>query len=372
MKFLLGNRKGRFRRGASLGLLVLLGILLSGCTSIGPTTIERDRFDYVAAISESWKRQTLLNLIKTRYIDVPVFLDIASVINQYSMERELSLGIEGEFYNRSDPSYVGPSIGATGRYTDRPTITYNPLMGQNFARSLMRPIPLPAIFFLLESGYPADHVLRICVQNIQGLRNCRNGPLVQQDADAAFYELINLLVKLKGTNGFTIRRTGRDRAAGRSLIFKTPGNETAARHLRRIKQLLELDPTQDEFPFISGSVALNHEEITILSRSIMQIMTEFAAFIDVPEADIAEGRVYAIDQEAAQADHHLPPLIRVHNSLAEPERPHVAVPYRGSWFWIDDRDIHSKTMFYFLMVLFSSTERGDSEQAAPIISVPTN
>lgn len=357
---------------APFGILALVVILLSGCTSIGPTTIERDRFDYVSAISESWKRQTLLNLVKTRYIDVPVFLDIASVINQYSMERELSLGIEGEFYNRSDPSYIGPSIGATGRYTDRPTITYNPLMGQNFARSLMRPIPLPAILFLLESGYPADHVLRICVQNIQGLQNCRNGPLVQQEGEAAFYELLDLLLKLKEIDGFTIRSASTDSTAGRSLVFKTPENEAAARYLRRIKQLLKLDPTYDEFPLIPGSVALNHREIAILSRSMMQIMTEFAAFIDVPEADIAEGRVYAIDHEAAQAYQQLPPLIRIHNSLAEPERPHVTVPYRGSWFWIDDRDIHSKTMFYFLMVLFSSTERGESAQAAPIISVPTN
>ena len=372
MKFSIGNGKMKLTRGSSQGLLVLLIVLLSGCNSIGPTTIERDRFDYVSAISDSWKRQTLLNLVKTRYVDVPVFLDIASVINQYSMESELRLGIEGEFYNRSDPSYVGPSIGATGRYTDRPTITYTPLMGQNFARSLMRPIPLPAIYFMLESGYPADQVLRICVQNIQGLQNCRNGPLIQQEAEAEFYELLDLLLKVKKIDGFTIRSAGKDSAAGRSLVFKTPENEAAGRCLRRIKQLLNLDPAHDEFPIISGSVALNHREIAILSRSIMQVMTEFAAFIDVPEADTAEGRVYALDQEAAQTDHQLPPLIRVHNSLAEPERPHVAVPYRGSWFWIDDRDIYSKTMFYFLMVLFSSTERGDSAQAAPIISVPTN
>ena len=90
------------------GILFLVVILFSGCTAMGPTTIKRDRFDYVSAISESWKQQTLLNLLKTRYIDVPVFLDIASVINQYSMEHELSLGIEGEFYNRSDPSFVSP------------------------------------------------------------------------------------------------------------------------------------------------------------------------------------------------------------------------------------------------------------------------
>ena len=35
---------------------------------------------------DSWKRQMLLNLLKVRYTDAPVFLDISSVINSYSLE----------------------------------------------------------------------------------------------------------------------------------------------------------------------------------------------------------------------------------------------------------------------------------------------
>ena len=35
--------------------------LLLGCASIGPSTITRDRFDYVTAISESLKKQVLLS-----------------------------------------------------------------------------------------------------------------------------------------------------------------------------------------------------------------------------------------------------------------------------------------------------------------------
>jgi hypothetical protein len=34
----------------------------SGCATIGPATIARDRFDYTAAIAESWKRMMLLNI----------------------------------------------------------------------------------------------------------------------------------------------------------------------------------------------------------------------------------------------------------------------------------------------------------------------
>src|SRR6185437_4625902 len=72
------------RKTPSIMVCVLL--TLGGCASIGPGTVARDRFDYISAISDSWKAQMLLNLVKLRYGDAPVFLDVASVINQYAIE----------------------------------------------------------------------------------------------------------------------------------------------------------------------------------------------------------------------------------------------------------------------------------------------
>jgi hypothetical protein len=43
--------------------LLVATLLTSSCASIGPTTVARDRFDYTAAISDSWKNQMLLNTI---------------------------------------------------------------------------------------------------------------------------------------------------------------------------------------------------------------------------------------------------------------------------------------------------------------------
>jgi hypothetical protein len=123
-------------KAATVGAMVFVAVQLSGCAGIGPPTVDRDRFDYVSAISESWKRQTLLNLLKTRYLDAPVFMDVSSVINQYALEGEIELGFTWSGSNTQ-------SLGGTGKYTDRPTITYNPVMGKNFAQSLLRPIPIP-------------------------------------------------------------------------------------------------------------------------------------------------------------------------------------------------------------------------------------
>lgn len=54
--------------------LLLCLALLSGCTQLGPRSITRDRFDYAAAVADSWKEQALLNIVKVHYADNAVFV----------------------------------------------------------------------------------------------------------------------------------------------------------------------------------------------------------------------------------------------------------------------------------------------------------
>lgn len=349
----------------AVGTMILVVIQLVGCAGIGPSTIDRDRFDYVTAISESWKRQTLLNLVKTRYLDAPVFMDIVSVINQYSLESEINAG-----FNWSDLNTQ--SLGGRGMWTDRPTITYSPLMGEKFARSFLIPIPIPAVLLLIQSGYPADSVVRICVQTINGLENLRSSPIAAKEADPEFCELSDLLRSLQKMDGMAIRSQSIDNKRTMVMVFRPPNNEAAAGNLKRVMQLLGLDAEVREFRVVHGGFALNNKEIVILNRSLSQVMAEFAAYIDVPESDIAEGRVYAAKQGGAETEAQFPPLTRVHSGTSKPDDAFVAVSYHDHWFWIDDRDIYSKAMFQFLMTLFSFTERGESKQMAPVITVPTN
>jgi hypothetical protein len=52
-------------------------LTIAGCTAVGPGTINRDRPAYGESLADSWKDLMLLNVVKLRYADVPVFLDVA-------------------------------------------------------------------------------------------------------------------------------------------------------------------------------------------------------------------------------------------------------------------------------------------------------
>src|SRR5262247_2128978 len=150
-------------------LLFLAG--LSGCASIGPLTVQRDRFDYVTAISDSWKSQMLFNLVKLRYGDAPIFLDVSSVITQTGYQA--TVGVTGSWFQHPFSSSAGAT--AAGTYGEKPTITYLPISGEKFARTLLTPIPPAAILNFLQAGYPVDLVFRLTVNVINGIHSRYGG-----------------------------------------------------------------------------------------------------------------------------------------------------------------------------------------------------
>ena len=353
-----------------IGLLLLALVGLAGC-SIGPGTMARDRFDYSAAMAESWKQQMLLNVVKLRYSDAPVFLDVGQVVSGYTVQSTFSAVGNVFSTNGPVPGVPNSSIGlsAQGQYTDRPTITYTPLMGERFARSLMAPIPPPSIMSLIQAGNPVDLVLRLGVHVVNGIRNRYGGDARAMRADPEFYELIERLrrIQLSGGVGMRVHRTGKEEAT--VLSFRRTGDPAVEEDIAAARRLLGLDPHANEFRVVYGAVAANDREIAIVSRSILEILIDLSSFITVPEADVREQRVSPTMAADEGPDGPIRPLLRVSSSADRPPDAFVAVSYRKSWFWIDDRDIPSKRLFTFLMFLFTLVETGTKEQP-PVITIP--
>ena len=350
---------------AAIRLICVSVLLLAGCASIGPPTVVRDRFDYVAALSDSWKRQTLLNLLKVRYDDAPVFMDVTSVISAYSVQGDISVGGQVTPLGRSGDTFA--SAGAAGQYSDKPTITYQPLSGDKFARSLMAPIPVTGILSLIQAGFPADLVLRICVNSINGLENDYGGAGNPRAGSPKFRELMTALRQSQAAGGQGFR-TKANKDQQKVVMFFRPSSDEVEPLARRVRELLGLDPMAREFTVVYGTFPEPDAEIAILTRSILQVMIDLAAQIDVPAADIADGRVYS-PQRTAEQQRLFPSLFAIQNGSAPPEDAYAAVRFRGQWFWIDDRDQQSKRTLTFLMMMFSLTE-GALAQGAPVVTIP--
>ena len=80
-----------------------LALSATGCyRAIGPQSVARDRHLYAASLSDSWKEQTLLNIVKMRYLDPPVFVDVGNIVASYSLQQGVSAGAK----HRSRPAEV--------------------------------------------------------------------------------------------------------------------------------------------------------------------------------------------------------------------------------------------------------------------------
>lgn len=348
-------------------LLLASGLLAGGCGSIGSKTVYVDRFDYSEALSSTWKQQMLVNMVKLRYGDTPVFLDVASVINQYSVETQVDM----RFNWVSPVVSIGDSqsVGGSARYSDKPTITYTPLAGERFARSLMKPLPPSAVLSLIQAGYPVDLVLRICTHSVNGVRNRYGGASRARPADPEFYPLLGHLRRIQdsGSMGLRVQKVSDTEAIMMALRggtgLKDDGDAQA------VRKILKLDPAAHEFRVAYGAVAKDDKEIAILSRSVLEITIDLASFIEVPAEHVEQQRVGATMALEMIDGKPMAAPIRIQGGASAPGDAFARIKYRDSWYWIDDRDLRSKSVFSFMMFIFSLTET-EGREGAPIVTIP--
>jgi hypothetical protein len=333
--------------------------------------VPRDRTDYITAVAESWKEQTLLNVVRMRYGDAPSFVDVSSVISAYTFQGQVSASGQIPTSQAAAPSGLAILGGATS-YSDRPTITYTPLSGDRFSRSLLRPIPPSAIFELIQAGFPADVVLQITARGINGLSNRSSLGGETRQADPDFYEVLAALRRLQLSGEVSLRIQKREGEDLGLVLISSGRTEQSSRDLRLLLEKLHVKPGDGgEIKLVFGSLARGENEIAVLSRSMLGVLLEVGNGITLPGADIADGKAMPSGRRTEAPDARDRPLVEIHSGSAQPPGVYAAVHYRDGWYWIADNDFASKRVFTFLMLFFSLAETGVTPQP-PLVTIPAN
>jgi len=351
-----------YARRCALLCVAVTCCLLPACRSIGPRRVLADRVSYADAISRTWKDEMLLNLVKLRYADAPLFLDISSVIAQYSLEAQVNAG--GQWPDISGHDSL--ALSGSGRWSDRPTITYVPLSGQRFTRSLLTPIPPASVVSLVQGGWAVDTVFRICVRGINGVRAEARMRLTAQQEDPRFQPLLDALrrLQIRGLIGLRVEKHETGEVA--LLSLPSDGDPDSQKDVEFVARTLGLDAGVHDFTLGFGIRNRSGREIAMLTRSMTEVLTELALDVQVPADHIADGRT----GDAVGGVGIARGSFKVQSGRERPPDAFAAIRYSDYWFWIDARDFRSKRSLSFLMLLLSLAETGGGA-VAPGLTVTT-
>jgi hypothetical protein len=370
---------------------------------------------YSDAVRVAESEQILVNLVRLRYRDIPVFLAVSNISTQFEFESQAD--ISGGILSGGPD---GATLGVGVRYSERPTISFSIMGGEDFQQRMLQPLQTPAIALLAESGWREDRVLRITTEEVNGLKNApaASGPTPRRKPKFEnFGEAATLIHDLSSRRlidfEFETRREqlsatlpasqvdGEDTvmavkagvefeatpagslalvAEKRKLFLRFSPESDASPEATRLRELLRLDPSLRRFEFVGAEDSELDafqpdqilREVAIDARSLMGVLYYLSNGVQLPQEHVDAGIVKAtldVNDEPFDWTEVLAGLFVVKTSKKRPERAAVAVRHRGHWFYIPDDDGNAKATFLLLHDLFS-LQAGNVEEIKPVLTLP--
>ena len=391
-----------------------IAVGLGGC-QIGPGTLPVSSAHYSDAVRVAQSEQILVNLVRLRYRDQPVFMEVTSISTQF--EIGASASVNGSVVE-SGPDTLG--IGGGLEYSERPTITFGIMGGDAFERDMLEPVSINTIALLAESGWRVDRVLRLTVESLNGLRHAAtaSGPTPSSAPEyAEFLEAVTLLqrltnerviefefelreetfsdpiprTQLSGEDLIVAAREGIEfkRVNGddyqpvleqRHLVLRVHRGREGSAGLARLRELLALDDSVTRYEVVSRDDAevdtfdtrSNLRQIIVDTRSLQGILYYLSHGVEPAAGDLGRGVVtdtVTADGGRFDWDALLSGLFRVQHSGSRPRGAAVATKHRGAWFYIADDDESTKSTFLLLRHLFT-LQSGERPAIKPVLTLP--
>jgi len=354
-------------------VLFLSVVALYGCQStFGPSALENTHPAYNQAITTSLDQQMLLNLVRLKYRDSPYFLDVASVTA--SLELVGSVGVESSSNLDSGVSIIQPNIGVG--YADRPTISYSPLRGEDFLKSVLSPIPLEAILVMTQSGWSVQRIFAITIERLNDLHNApsASGPTPEREPPYKEFKRLLYLLRDLQIEGLIEIGPALDKNSSNLVILLEAysAHQTTIDEIRLLLGIVGEKQT-NQFKISTNFLEKTEGKWNVRPRSIVSVLFYLSQNVEIPQEHFDAGLVTRTrTKDGKPFDWDDTPagiLFQVKSSKTKPSNAFISVPYRGQWFYILDNDLQSKSTFMLLQQLFS-LQAGQSKASGPTLTLP--
>lgn len=405
------------------GFLVIS--LLAGCT-IGPAVYESSFTQYNDAVRKTLNEQMLANLVRMRYIESPMFLQVSSLNTTFSVGATAGASVSS--VSGGDDT-LGANIG--GSYSETPTISFSMPESEKYYGRLLAPLSAAQVTSLVLAGFDSELVFRTAVRGMNGLQNLNaefESSYQEPEAYAGFREALELIKKLRAERMVDLELGGKETSWSSPVKLKATSDLSQVlllaaatyamsndaeivgypdgkwqthvyeKHMAlrfapasknspdaiRLKKLLGLRADRYNFSIVEAELvnaekargvlgqspgaldpSVIWEEIGLRGRSMLEIMQVASKEVMVPEEDIKLSAAGTDQKNSTDATDWL--VIKTSDSA--PSNNSLSVQYRGHWFYIDDTDLQSRRTFAMLTALFSVVG-GTVPGAHPVLTLP--
>jgi hypothetical protein len=336
-----------------------------GCSITGPRHIGRGRAEYNEVINRTEDEQMLLAIVKGRYGETSSLLAVNGLAA--NVRFITTAGVEAGFGSvKGDNLLIGGLA-----YEENPTITYTPVQGEDYFRQLMTPIPLDILLMMVRSVTNGNRLFALLVDRVNNLRNPEFISASQRESNEKFQRFIELITELSQVSVLELAGDKQEEIAFNFVI-----NDYANRYSNQIRELFDML----ELPYPGGETrdivipvyfrieTGKFQGIAITTRSTFDLIEILRASIVVPHEHFIGGLTINYPQMGLPGQG-----VRILSSKEKPRNLSLAVKYRRHWFYIDETDQHTKSVFRVLRTFWSfSTTAEEDFGDAPILTIPVS
>ena len=146
--------------------VVLLALWSGASGCVGPNAVRYTRLRYNEVIRDTNDQQLLLNIVRLRYADSPVFIDLPNITSQFEVAGR------GNYLGGAGNQFRGQTNLGFGELSlrDSPTLSYHPREGREIAKALLTPLSSD-LFIVVNAGANLEQLLLMSINDINDVPN---------------------------------------------------------------------------------------------------------------------------------------------------------------------------------------------------------